>query len=110
MPVSKLSEHHTNEKDIKISPRWVYAFYHDPKLYPFVLARYKLAANMTYNAKSVLELGCSEGLGVKLLTQSTEKYVGVDFDKDAIEVAKYNWENESRHFIVDNFLNKYYGD
>lgn len=97
------------EKKIKLGRHWSYNLLNDPKRLTFVLSRYKFAAKMGARNKRVLELGCSEGIGASILSEFSTSYTGVDMDKDAIETAKQNWENEKVSFILDEFLGKKYG-
>lgn len=88
------------------SKHWSYNIKNDPKRLGFVLARYKLAKDISYIPKnSILELGCSEGIGISIL--KPEYYLGIDIDEDAISVARNNYPNHN--FFIDNFLNKQYG-
>jgi 2-polyprenyl-3-methyl-5-hydroxy-6-metoxy-1,4-benzoquinol methylase len=57
----------------------------------------------------VLELGCSEGIGAPILTESSAKYTGVDMDGSAISSAKKNFSGKWRRFLKDDFLEKKYG-
>jgi methylase of polypeptide subunit release factors len=56
-----------------------------------VLSRYKFAAKMACRGRSVLELGCGEGIGAPILAELATCYVGVDMDAPAIETARANW-------------------
>ncbi len=83
--------------------------WNDPKRFAFVLARYKFSANLACRHRTVLELGCSEGIGTPILAEFSPRYTGVDFDKEAITVAKRNWGSDKVIFIEDNLLGKVYG-
>jgi 2-polyprenyl-3-methyl-5-hydroxy-6-metoxy-1,4-benzoquinol methylase len=54
---------------------------------------YKFASKMLGRGRRVLDIGCGEGLGTYLLAVECGGAVGVDFDEDAIEVAKKNWQD-----------------
>jgi len=88
---------------------WSYNLRDDPKRLAFVLARYRFAAKMACSDRRVLELGCSEGIGVPILTEFATKYTGVDMDGPAIAAAKANFSGEKYRFIKDDFLEKKYG-
>lgn len=77
----------------------------------FSLARYKFAAKMIGERKetSILELGCSEGLGTMMLAQSGANVTAVDFDKPAVTWAKKNLKKENVRFLYANFLGKSFG-
>lgn len=88
---------------------WYFNLINDPKRFAFVLARYKLARELIPQGASVIELGSSEGLGAPMLAENASLYVGVDLDKDAIDTAKKNFEEEKYQFIEDDFMGKSYG-
>jgi 2-polyprenyl-3-methyl-5-hydroxy-6-metoxy-1,4-benzoquinol methylase len=88
---------------------WSYNLHDDPKRLAFVLARYRFAAKMACSGKRVLELGCSEGIGVPILTEFAGKYTGVDMDAPAILAAKANFPGTKYRFLKDDFLGKKYG-
>lgn len=54
---------------------------------------YKFASKMLGRGRRVLDIGCGEGLGTWLLAVECGRALGVDFDADAIEVAKKNWQD-----------------
>lgn len=94
---------------ITLGNHWSFNIFNDPKRLAFVLSRYKFAAKMIRKEKSVLELGCSEGIGVPILTEFSSYYVGVDMDFEAIDVARKNWGSENKVFFCEDFLGKRYG-
>jgi len=77
------------------------------------LSRYKFISKLFRFEEnySILELGCSEGIGYFFFTQSKScrLYNGIDSDEKAINWAKNNLLNENVEFIEDNFLNHSYG-
>lgn len=99
-----LGEHHVSFGD-----HWTFNFKNDPKRLGFVLSRYKFAAKMACDAESVLELGCSEGIGATILAERAQKYVGVDLDLSAIKTAKGNLHPPKFEFLYDDFMGKKYG-
>ncbi len=98
---------------ITLGHHWSFNLRQDPKRFPFVLSRYKFAARMVAPAlgpaRSVLELGCSEGIGTPILAEFASRYHGVDLDTSAVETAQANWASPSRTFEADDFLGKSYG-
>lgn len=60
----------------------------DPKRLGFVLARYKFVARMLTKCRNVLEVGCGDGFGTRVVAQAVEHIVAVDFDADHVEEAK----------------------
>jgi 2-polyprenyl-3-methyl-5-hydroxy-6-metoxy-1,4-benzoquinol methylase len=88
---------------------WSYNYRNDPKRLPFVLSRYKFAAKMARHKKSIIELGCSDGIGASILAEFADRYVGVDLDQSAIETSKMNLTLEKFNFVHDDFMGKQYG-
>jgi 2-polyprenyl-3-methyl-5-hydroxy-6-metoxy-1,4-benzoquinol methylase len=64
------------------SEQWLCA----PDHLAMVLARYRAAAALIGTAKTVLEVGCGEGIGARLLAHGRE-YLGVDPNARAFDVA-----------------------
>jgi 2-polyprenyl-3-methyl-5-hydroxy-6-metoxy-1,4-benzoquinol methylase len=60
----------------------------DPKRTLFTLARYKFVAKMLVGAEHVLEVGCADAFGTRLVQQSVVKVTAVDFDPIFIQDAK----------------------
>jgi len=94
---------------ITLGTHWSYNLRNDPKRLAFVLSRYKFSAKMSLKGGSVLELGCSEGIGTPILSEFASSYTGVDMDKEAIDSAIINWPQERIKFIHDDFLGKTFG-
>ncbi|APW41613.1 class I SAM-dependent methyltransferase [Rhodoferax saidenbachensis] len=67
----------------------------DPKRTLFTLARYKFVAKLLSGKKSVLEVGCADAFGTRLVQQEVGHVTAVDFDpvfiKDAQSRANKNW-------------------
>lgn len=84
---------------------------HDTNFLLFSLSRYKFASKLVGEEpkRTVLELGCNEGVGTLLLARNASSVMGVDFDADSIAWAKNNLEHDNLHFKHDNFLGKKYG-
>jgi SAM-dependent methyltransferase len=60
----------------------------DPKRTLFTLARYKFVAKMLAGAGHVLEVGCADAFGTRLIQQAVAKVTAVDFDPVFIRDAK----------------------
>jgi 2-polyprenyl-3-methyl-5-hydroxy-6-metoxy-1,4-benzoquinol methylase len=83
-----------------------YAWHVDPRRLGFVLARYKFAAKMLEGMSSVLEVGCADGFGSRVVRQHVERLTASDFDpifiEEAIRCSDPEWEIEFRvHDILD---------
>lgn len=60
----------------------------DPRRTLFTLARYKFAAKMLSGKKNVLEIGCADAFGTRLIQQEVGQVTAVDFDPLFIADAK----------------------
>lgn len=76
----------------------------DPKRFTFVLSRYKFCARMLEGRGRVLEVGCADGFGARIVLQHVGEVVGVD-----IEQAYVDWANRQAqedgvkaHFLVQD--------
>jgi 2-polyprenyl-3-methyl-5-hydroxy-6-metoxy-1,4-benzoquinol methylase len=72
-----------------------WAYLDDPKRLTFMMARYKFVAKMLDGASSVLEVGCGDGFGTRIVAQSTRNITAIDFDPEFIE--------DARSLAVDKF-------
>tara|TARA_Y100000034_G_C6874333_1_gene399612 strand:- start:66 stop:695 length:630 start_codon:yes stop_codon:yes gene_type:complete len=98
-----------DSKILTLGKHWSFNIINDPKRLAFVLARYSVPAKLASKGKSIIELGCSEGIGIPLLMEHAKSYIGVDMDTDAIKDAERNWKSDNIKFIEDDFLDKNYG-
>jgi len=77
---------------------WVW--HDDPRHLLFTLSRYKFVAKMMEGRNCILEVGCSDGFGTRLVAQAVERVVAVDFDSqfinDAIERNSDRWPIDFR--------------
>lgn len=60
----------------------------DPRRTLFTLARYKFVAKMLSGQQNVLEIGCADAFGTRLVQQTVAKVTAVDFDPVFIEDVK----------------------
>ncbi len=102
-------KHIIGHSTLTLGEHWSFNLRTDPKRFAFVLSRYKFAAKMACAGRSVIELGCSEGLGTPILAEFATAYLGVDMDAEAIEAAKTNWSGKDVRFECHDFLGKQYG-
>ncbi|NVK33322.1 MAG: class I SAM-dependent methyltransferase [Rhodobacteraceae bacterium] len=67
----------------------------DPRRVLFVLSRYKFVAKMFEGFGHVLEVGCGDGFGARVVAQAVNSVTGVDFDpayvSSANETSHENW-------------------
>lgn len=52
----------------------------DPKHLLFTLARYKFVAKMLAGMKKVLEVGCADAFGTRIVVQAVKQLTAIDFD------------------------------
>jgi len=57
----------------------------DPRRTLFTLARYKFVAKMFSGSENVLEVGCADAFGTRLVQQTVKNVTAVDFDPVFIE-------------------------
>jgi len=72
------------------------SWYEDPRRLLFLLSRYKFVAKMLAGKNRVLEVGCGDGFGTRLVLQEVGSICAVDFDsvfvKDANERMDERWK------------------
>lgn len=67
-----------------------YAWEDDPKRLTFTLARYKHVAKMLEGYPRVLEVGCADGFGSRIVRQHVNELIALDLDIESIMEAKQN--------------------
>lgn len=65
-----------------------FAWNDDPKRLTFTLSRYKFVAKLLSGRKHVLEIGCADAFGTRIVRQEIEKLTATDFDPVFIEDVK----------------------
>lgn len=76
------------DESITLGPIYSEFLLSDPKCFGFVLARYKFAAKMLARKKSILEVGCGEGVGAMMMAcETSARVTGIDFDAEQIAYA-----------------------
>ncbi len=78
----------------------------DPRHLLFILARYKFVAKMLSGRRNVLEIGCGDAFGTRLVLQEVEHLTAIDFDpvfiKDVIDRMDHRWKFDCRcHDILE---------
>ena len=66
------------------------AYNEDPKRLLFTLARYKFVAQMLRGREHVLEVGCADAFGTRLVQQTVGAVLATDFDEVFIEDLRSN--------------------
>jgi hypothetical protein len=81
----------------------------DPKRLLFVLSRYKFAARMLEGCQRVIEIGCGDGFGSRIVRQHVHSLTLTDVDPRMVEFAmrtnseSYQIEAVSHNFVTDRF-------
>jgi len=73
----------------------------DPKRTLFTLSRYKFVARMLSGRQHVLEVGCADAFGTRIVQQAVGKVTAVDFDP--LFIADVN-ERMSPHWAFEAFV------
>ena len=64
-----------------------YEWDRDPKRIGFILARYKFVSKMLAGKKCVLEVGCADGFGARVVRQTVGGLSAIDIDQQSIDEA-----------------------
>ncbi|MGE3149320.1 MAG: class I SAM-dependent methyltransferase [Pseudorhodoplanes sp.] len=75
--------------DLRLGPNTTDRYLFDPKRLAFFLSRYKFAAKMLRRCRSIVDIGCGDGMGTLTYLYDTqaERVCGVDFDRNLIQHA-----------------------
>src|SRR5215831_4827932 len=65
-----------------------YAWNDDPKRLTFTLSRYKFVSKLMSGRKHILEIGCADAFGTRIVRQEVQKLTATDFDPVFIEDVK----------------------
>src|SRR5437899_3863565 len=66
-----------------------YAWNDDPKRLTFTLSRYKFVSKLLAGRKNVLEIGCADAFGTRIVRQEVKKLTATDFDPVFIRDVKH---------------------
>ncbi|MEW6102619.1 MAG: methyltransferase domain-containing protein [bacterium] len=101
-----------NPSTLEVGKYFSYQILHNTRHLLFTLSRYKFTARMLARKPklSVLELGCSEGLGSLILAEEALNVTAIDFDESCIQWAQSHLEDKNIKFLADDFLSKKYGE
>lgn len=64
-----------------------WSWHDDPKRLVFFLARYKFVAKMLDGCEKVLEVGCGDAFGTRIVAQAVKSVTAVDFDPQFVASA-----------------------
>jgi SAM-dependent methyltransferase len=85
------------------------AWHDDPKHLLFTLSRYKFVAKMLADRGHVLEVGCADAFGTRIVLQAVKRLTATDFDptfvEDVIERMDERWSFEClQHDLLEGPL------
>jgi 2-polyprenyl-3-methyl-5-hydroxy-6-metoxy-1,4-benzoquinol methylase len=85
------------------------AWHDDPKHLLFTLARYKFVAKMLAGCEHVLEVGCADAFGTRIVLQGVKRLTATDFDaafvEDVVERMDERWSFECvQHDLLEGAL------
>ncbi len=89
----KMSNHDFSLKDISEETMGIMSSYrwkHDPKTVLFMLARYKFVSKMLEGYRHVLEIGCGDAFGSRLVAESVDYLDCIDIDRQMIDSASFH--------------------
>ena len=91
-----------------LGPTCSHLWRNDPKHLAFLLARYKFCAKILTGKKNVLEIGCGDSFGTRLILQTVRKVHAIDFDPLFINWSKklFSKEGFKVSFQVLNIINE----
>jgi 2-polyprenyl-3-methyl-5-hydroxy-6-metoxy-1,4-benzoquinol methylase len=79
---------------VELGPMLSDTWRQDPRRLGFVLARYKFVAKMLAGTESVLEIGCGDGFGARVVLQTVGRLHGIDLDEEFVAWARRQAERE----------------
>ncbi len=85
------------------------AWQDDPRRLAFTLSRYKFVSKMLSGSDHVLEVGCADAFGTRIVRQEVKRLTAVDFDpifiENAIECMDSRWPFTAKvHDMLDHPL------
>jgi SAM-dependent methyltransferase len=92
-----LEKHGSTRLGLMVNESWN----QDPKRTLFTLARYKFVARMLAGRKHVLEVGCADAFGTRIVQQTVGKVTATDFDPLFVADVK---ERMNPHWPFDVFV------
>lgn len=111
--VSDMKNEHTIQ-DFQLGPYYSSNIQLDIKHLTISFARYKFISKLFRFEENytLLELGCTEGIGSFFFMQpkNCSLYKGIDFDSSSISWAKSNLAKNNVVFLEEDFLSKKYGE
>lgn len=95
-----------NKASISLGRYASYWVHHTPRRMLHSLSYYKFATKMIGQNKRVLDVGCNEGLGSWVIAKECGYCKGIDFEKQAIQTARNNFNDPCIDFVKEDFLER----
>lgn len=70
----------------------------DPRLLGITLARYKFVAKMLTGKSRVLEIGCGDGFGTRVVRQEVPEVIGIETDREMLADAHERGQGDGLHW------------
>ena len=67
-----------------------WAWHSDPKRLAFTISRYKFVSKMLSDCETILEIGCGDGFGARVVADNGAKLTCVDLDVELLASAKHS--------------------
>jgi 2-polyprenyl-3-methyl-5-hydroxy-6-metoxy-1,4-benzoquinol methylase len=80
---------------VQLGPTSSFIWRNDPRHLCFLLSRYKFCSKILNGKNNVLEVGCGDAFGSRLVLQTVNKIHAIDFDPLFISEAKKLYSNEN---------------
>lgn len=78
----------------------------DPKRFLFTLARYKFVSKMFQGLERVLEIGCADAFGTRLVQQTVRHVTATDFDPIFVENVKQRMNSDWKMDVFEHDILK----
>lgn len=80
------------------------AWQDDPKHLLFTLSRYKFVAKMLAEREHVLEVGCADAFGTRIVVQAVKKLTATDFDPVFVADVKQRMDRKWKFDVAEHDL------
>ena len=104
-----LKKEMAGQPPIQLGPYFTFILRKSPRRLLHQLSYAKFAAKIIGAGKSVLDVGCSEGLSTLLLAEFAPHCVGTDIDQSAIQSAQANFGTEKLSFVAGDIFSQNLG-
>jgi 2-polyprenyl-3-methyl-5-hydroxy-6-metoxy-1,4-benzoquinol methylase len=82
---------------VELGPTASHTWRSDPRRLLFLLSRYKFCSKLLAGKSRVLEVGCGDGFGMRIMLQTVDHVHGIDFDPIFVDWARKHAEKERQN-------------